>query len=136
MQSYSNPDVFFCPLYNLPGVSDPISTLLSNESEHRTPSAFSTPTTSRSGSPFSAASPNSTPPTSPETWPSRPPKTPSSASSPTAPEASKKLQKYRRMCAKSGTPLLDLVAEVENRRMVHEKRKQVSFSDPARLAPV
>lgn len=59
MQSYSNPDVFFCPLYNLPGVSDPISTLLSNESEHRTPSAFSTPTTSRSGSPFSAASPNS-----------------------------------------------------------------------------
>ncbi|OJT14905.1 hypothetical protein TRAPUB_8528 [Trametes pubescens] len=125
MQNYSNPDVFFCPLYNPPGVSDPISTILSGESEHWTPSALSTPTTSRSGSPFSAASPNSTPPTSRETSPSLPVTPSSSASTPATPEASKKLQKYRRMCAKSGTPLLDLVAEVENRRIVHEKRKQV-----------
>ncbi|KAH9859124.1 hypothetical protein C2E23DRAFT_716696 [Lenzites betulinus] len=124
MQSYSNPDVFFCPLYNPPGVSDPISSILSGVSEHWPSSGYSTPITSRSTSP-SSASPYSTPPTSRENSPSPPPSPPSS--SPTSPskDGGKRLQKYRRMCAMTGKPLLDFVTELEGRKLVHEKRKQV-----------
>ncbi|KAI0330973.1 hypothetical protein GY45DRAFT_1336445 [Cubamyces sp. BRFM 1775] len=138
MQSYSHPDVFFCPLYNPPGVSDPIASILSGESEHWNPSPSCTPPSSRSASPSaSASSPSSTPVSSRETSPS-PPTSPSSASSSssTSSEGSKKLQKYRRMCAKSGKPLLDFVAEVEGRRIVHEKRKQIKTSQSTRNSPV
>ncbi|OSC97426.1 hypothetical protein PYCCODRAFT_1419484 [Trametes coccinea BRFM310] len=124
MQSYSHPDVFFCPLYNPPGVSDPLASILSGETEHWPASPFSSPPASRSASPFSTPSSSISPPTSPSPLPS------SSPSSPAHTEGSKKLQKYRRMCAKTGKPLLDFVAEVEGRRIVHEKRKQVRLVSP------
>ncbi|KAI0645982.1 hypothetical protein C8Q79DRAFT_727617 [Trametes meyenii] len=134
MQSYSNPDVFFCPLYNPPGVSDPISAILSGESEHWSPSPYSTPAVSRAASPNLASSPST--PSSPPSSPSAPPSPPSSssppASRPTSPEGGRKLQKYRRLCAKTGKPLLDFVAEVEGRRIVHEKRKQLKSSQSYR----
>ncbi|CDO72510.1 hypothetical protein BN946_scf184980.g51 [Trametes cinnabarina] len=138
MQSYSHPDVFFCPLYNPPGVSDPLASILSGETEEWPASTFSSPTTSRSASPFSVPSSPaySTPPTSrenslsPPTSPSPLPATPSSPSAHS--EGSKKLQRYRRMCAKSGKPLLDFVAEVEGRRIVHEKRRQMKHSQTPR----
>ncbi|KAI9061749.1 hypothetical protein FKP32DRAFT_1604708 [Trametes sanguinea] len=136
MQSYSHPDVFFCPLYNPPGVSDPLATILSGETEHWPASPFSSPSASRSASPFSTPSSSvystpstsrgSSPPTSPPPLPSSP--------SPAHSEGSKKLQKYRRMCAKTGKPLLDFVAEVEGRRIVHEKRKQLKSSQTPRNA--
>ncbi|KAI0665888.1 hypothetical protein C8Q78DRAFT_480940 [Trametes maxima] len=138
MQNYSNPDVFFCPLYNPPGVSDPITAILSGESERWCPSPYSTPNVSRAASPRNASSP-STPrssPSSPFSY-SSPPSSSSSSSSPsasrpTSPEGGRKLQKYRRLCAQTGKPLLDFVAEVEGRRIVHEKRKQLKSSQSTR----
>ncbi|KAI0630078.1 hypothetical protein C8Q77DRAFT_1075484 [Trametes polyzona] len=137
MQSYSNPDVFFCPLYNPPGVSDPITSILSGAADEW---VYSTPPTSRPASPIEYASPYATPPDSRESS-CAPPSSPSSTlsastSTSTSSEGSKKLQKYRRMCAKSGKPLLDFVAEVESRRIVHEKRKQLQASQSSRNSPV
>ncbi|KAI0762153.1 hypothetical protein BD413DRAFT_484871 [Trametes elegans] len=132
MQSYSHPDVFFCPLYNPPGVSDPISAILSGQSEHWTPNPYSTPPTSRAGSPSAEStlvSSNSSPASSRDSTQS-PPSSPSSSSSSSSSGGSTKLQKYRRMCAKSGKPFLDFVAEVENRRLVHRKRSHVSHPGP------
>ncbi|KAH9895105.1 hypothetical protein C8Q73DRAFT_790285 [Cubamyces lactineus] len=139
MQSYSHPDVFFCPFYNPPGVSDPITSILSGESEHWNPSPSWTPPSSRPASPSTpASSPSSTPGSSRDTSPSAPisPSSASASSSPTSSGGTKKLQKYRRMCAKSGKPLLDFVAEVEGRRIVHEKRKQIKSSQTTRNSPV
>ncbi|KAI0661307.1 hypothetical protein C8Q70DRAFT_932320 [Cubamyces menziesii] len=138
MQSYSHPDVFFCPFYNPPGVSDPITSILSGESEHWNPSPTWTPTSSRPTSPTAPASPPSSTPVSwRETSPSSPTSPASaSSSSSTSSEGAKKLQKYRRLCAKSGKPLLDFVAEVEGRRIIHEKRKQIKSSQSTRNSPV
>ncbi|KAI8992882.1 hypothetical protein BD414DRAFT_288516 [Trametes punicea] len=125
MQSYSHPDVFFCPLYNPPGVSDPLSSIMSGGSEPSSSSPFSSPPMSPSSGPSTPGSSSSTPSSSREGSLS-PPTSPSPPSA--SREGSKKLQKYRRMCAKSGKPLLDFVAEVESRRIVHEKRKQISVN--------
>ncbi|KAI0820049.1 hypothetical protein BC628DRAFT_935574 [Trametes gibbosa] len=130
MQSYSHPDVFLCPLYNPPGVSDPISSIISGESELWPSSGSSTPKTSRSTSP--ATSSYSTPPTSPENSPS-PPSTPSrSPQTPASMDESKKLQNYRRMCARTGKPLLDFVTELQSQKSVHEKREQLHASQSSR----
>ncbi|KAI0369641.1 hypothetical protein BV20DRAFT_945715 [Pilatotrama ljubarskyi] len=123
MQSYSHPDVFFCPLYNPPGVSDPISSILSGASDHWTSSLTPPSPPSATLITASASSSSVSPPSSPS--PSSSTSASTSSSSTASPAGSSKVQKYRRMCAKSGKPLLDFVAEVESRRIMHEKRRQV-----------
>ncbi|RDX41799.1 hypothetical protein OH76DRAFT_1422907 [Lentinus brumalis] len=114
MQSYSNPDLFFCPLYNRPGMSDPKMNLCGSEEDTQ---LFGT-----TGS--SAGSHSSSSPTSPCSS-TNSSQTSSRSSSPSPSSASeRKLHKYKRMSAKAGKSLLDFATEVESRRIVHEKRKQ------------
>ncbi|EJF65587.1 hypothetical protein DICSQDRAFT_166592 [Dichomitus squalens LYAD-421 SS1] len=114
MQRYSNPDVFFCPLYNAPGVANPkmhicdpdedVDDILRPLSECSTPELTSSSSTS---SPSSSRDNSLSPP-------------PSSASS----DTERKIQIYRQMCEKAGKSLLDFAAEVEGRRNLDGKRKQ------------
>ncbi|KAI0744304.1 hypothetical protein C8Q80DRAFT_1272862 [Daedaleopsis nitida] len=157
MQSFSHPDVFFCPLYNAPGISDPFLKLSlggsdsatgranedpyanegsdselavpfpawppSDSGSHTSSSASTSPTSSRSSSRRTSPSSSSSASSS------------SSPSSPTgsASDQERKLHKYKRMSAKAGKSLLDFATEIEGRRLVHDKRKQVRpGSSPAR----
>ncbi|RDX41801.1 hypothetical protein OH76DRAFT_1411792 [Lentinus brumalis] len=125
MQSYSNPDLFFCPLYNRPGMSDPKMNLCGSEEDTQ---LFGT-----TGS--SAGSPSSSSPTSPCSS-TNSSQTSSRSSSPSPSSGSeRKLHKYKRMSAKAGKSLLDFATEVESRRIVHEKRKQLKASQMYRNAP-
>ncbi|TFK81222.1 hypothetical protein K466DRAFT_604671 [Polyporus arcularius HHB13444] len=128
MQSYSHPDLFFCPLYNRPGVSDPKMNLCGSEEDGHGAQFFGT-TSSSTGSPSSSS------PTSPFSSTSSS-QTSSRSSSPSPSSASgRKLHKYKRMSAKAGKSLLDFATEVESRRIVHEKRKQLKASQISRNAP-
>ncbi|KAI0746089.1 hypothetical protein C8Q76DRAFT_49896 [Earliella scabrosa] len=129
MQSYSHPDLFFCPLYNPPGISDPKTTLCGSDGIDTESQEYELWSSSDAGSSYSCASPSVS--------------TTSSRSSSLSPSSSadshadrRLLCKYKRMSAKAGKSLLEFATEVEGRRIVHEKRKQVGTLSPRARALV
>ncbi|RPD69653.1 hypothetical protein L226DRAFT_539641 [Lentinus tigrinus ALCF2SS1-7] len=119
MQSYSHPDVFFCPLYNRPGISDPKMNLCGSDDDSEIVNHDQQPSWGSPDSPCSSAT------SSPGT----------SRSSSQSPASERKLHKWKRMSAKAGKSLLEFATEVESRRIVHAKRQQVKASQISRNAP-
>ena len=58
MQSYSHPDLFFCPLYNPPGIPDPKTTLCGSDTESQEYELWSTSDAGSSDSCSLSASPS------------------------------------------------------------------------------
>ncbi|KAI0779284.1 hypothetical protein C8Q74DRAFT_682144 [Fomes fomentarius] len=127
MQSYSHPDVFFCPLYNQPGMADP-KTNLCGGSENDSMLWDSSDSGSQTSSPSTSAS-------SSRSTSFSPPSSPGSDASSRGSDREKRVGKYKRMSAKAGKSLLDFATEIESRRIVCEKRKQVKDSQSCRNSP-
>ena len=70
MQNYSHPDLFFCPLYNRPGISDPKMNLCGSEDDWET--SQDSELYWASSPPSSTSSPCSSSPTSPSSSTVRP----------------------------------------------------------------
>ena len=58
MQSYSHPDLFFCPLYNPPGISDPKTMVCGSDGIDTESQEYELWSSSDAGSSCSCASPS------------------------------------------------------------------------------